>query len=103
MKKPNSIKLSPYIITWVEVRPFYGIIPIKDLKKMKIAHGIEKNRGYAPFPNKEKALEWIEKTSQIKLSKSYQVRMFSDKQFSMAKMYRLIPFTKKQWEDVYYL
>lgn len=54
------------------------------------------------FANKQKALEWLAAFNKS-LDKSYTVRLFTDKQFGMAKQsdgYR-IPYTRKQWAETY--
>lgn len=56
------------------------------------------------FASKERALEFINNFNK-KLSKRYMVRLFTDKQFGMAKQENgyAIPYTKKQLEEVYYI
>lgn len=100
------INISSYRITWVEVRPATGH---KVTKRDQRAFGgifylsIERNGyGYAHFATKERALAWL--TRERKLSKHYEARLFSDKQFGMRKAPSYeVPFTKQQLNDVYYL
>lgn len=56
------------------------------------------------FPSKERAMEFINNFNK-KLSKRYMVRLFTDKQFGIAKAENgyAIPYTKKQLDEVYYV
>jgi hypothetical protein len=105
----TTANLSAYNIYWAEFTPCTG----KYITKSDIA-AIE---GYASrytgryntnhrkhFANKERALEFINNFNK-KLSKRYMVRLFTDKQFGMAKQENgyAIPYTKKQLEEVYYI
>lgn len=56
------------------------------------------------FPSKEKAIDFLT-TFNKKLNKRYKVRLFTDRQFGMAKESEgyAIPYTKKQQEEVYYV
>ena len=88
---------------WVEVRPRAGRkVTRKDAKQLGV---ITHNNGYGYtfFANKERALAWLAQPH--KLSKGYEARLFTDKQFGMAKPADdyAIPFTKKQFNEVYYL
>ena len=105
----NQTSLSPYKIYWAEFTPVTGkFITKKDIAAI---------RGYCNryvgryntyyrqhFPSKEKAVEFITNFNK-KLSKRYMVRLFTDKQFGMAKQENgyAIPYTKKQLREVYYV
>ena len=56
------------------------------------------------FPSKEKAISFLT-TFDKKLDKRYMVRLFTDRQFGMAKQEEdyAIPYTKKQMKEVYYV
>ena len=53
------------------------------------------------FPNKEKALAWLEAFDASKLDKPYTCYLFTDKQLAMTKFEDgyAIPYTKKQREN----
>lgn len=104
MKAQLINTFSPYKITWIEIRPMTGRTVIAaDAKKMRIVCVHRNGFGYAHFHNEESALEWLR--TEHKLSKRYEVRLFTDKQFGMAKEETgyAIPFTKKQFNEVYYI
>ena len=105
----NAANLSAYKIYWAEFTPVTGkYITKKDIATIQ---------GYADryigryntnyrkhFASKERALEFINNFNK-KLSKRYMVRLFTDKQFGMAKQETgyAIPYTKKQLAEVYYI
>ena len=104
----SSITLSPYKIYWAEFTPVTGkYITKKDIAAIQ---GSDRyigryNTNYRkPFASKERALEFINNFDK-KLSKRYMVRLFTDKQFGMAKQENgyAIPYTKKQLAEVYYI
>lgn len=101
--------LSAYKICWAEFTPVTGkYICKKDI--IAIEGHIDRyigshNTNYRKhFASKERALEFINNFNK-KLSKPYMVRLFTDKQFGMAKQETgyAIPYTKKQLEEVYYI
>lgn len=99
-------QLNSYQIYWAELTPNKGIVTIRDRKAFgdMSCLGTEKKH-YKHFANKEKAIDWINGFSK-KLDKQYTVRLFTDKQFSMSETRNgeiIIPFTKKQLEEVYKL
>lgn len=100
-------ELSSYKITWIEVTPVNRkFILKKDLVKISGIYmpiGRKHERFRRPFPNKEKAKEWINNFDK-KLIGKYKVRLFTDRQFKLAKApdYN-IEFTKKQIEETYNL
>lgn len=76
---------NPYKITWIEFRPVKGIVTKADQKKIDSLCGGTKNKAiYRHFPNKEKALQFIETLKVVKLAKQYVCTMFTDQQFGLA-------------------
>lgn len=107
--KAQKYNISPYIVTWVEIKALWGIVPIHDQilfdSSFRFRHFKGLSAVYKHFKNRASALQWIE-TFNKKLVKSYVCRVFSDKQFGMAKVAPhglIIPFTHKQYYDVYYI
>ena len=102
-------QLSPYKVYWAEFTPVTGkFVTKKDVATIQ---------GYSDkyigryniyyrrhFASKEKAIEFITNFNK-KLSKKYMVRLFTDKQFGMAKQENgyVIPYTKKQLKEIYYI
>lgn len=102
-KKPI---LSAYKIYWAEFTPTTGKIVTKhDMKRLDpCAIGFRLTSLRRHFPSKQKALDFLSGFDK-KLDKRYAVRLFSDKQFSLAKESEgyAIPYTKKQLNEVYYV
>ena len=97
--------LSAYVITWAEFFPAYGVVTKHDRRQID---GYSATMGNSPktyrkhFPNKQKAVEFLQSFDK-KLNKAYTVRLFTDRQFGMAKQsegYR-IHYTRKQWAETY--
>ena len=107
--KTSNITYSPYKHFWIEFTPVSGnfilkkdIITIKGYSDRFIGRY---NKFYRiPFASKENALEYIRNFNK-KLSKRYMVRLFTDKQFEMAKREEgfAIHYTKKQLNEVYFV
>lgn len=109
-----SATLNKYTITWIEFRPMIGIATKADCKKMKVGFHMPKQyNGYAYdfFPSKENAdyyMDLLRVNLKVrKLSKKYQVRMFTDAQFGRTDMSKSehgkgypIKFTSKQEKEV---
>lgn len=102
-------QISPYKIYWAEFTPVTGnFITKKDIASIRGYNDRyigRYNKYYRQhFASKERALEFIN-TFNKKLSKRYIVRLFTDKQFGMAKQENgyAIPYTKKQLNEVYYV
>lgn len=102
-------QVSPYQIYWAEFTPVSGkYVTKQDIAKIKgysNKYMGSYNKNYRhPFANKEKAIEFLINFNK-KLSKRYMVRLFTDKQFAMAKQENgyAIPYTKKQLNEVYYI
>ena len=106
MKRMRDITLSPYKIYWVELVPSKGIVTKHDRRLFGdvLLRGTEKKH-YKHFMNKQRALDWLANFDATRLGKSYACRLFTDKQFGMAKAENnfAIPFTRKQLKEVYYL
>ena len=105
----NAANLSAYKIYWAEFTPVTGkfvtkkdIIAIEGFNNGYIGRYNKSHRRH--FASKERALEFINNFNK-KLSKRYMVRLFTDKQFGMAKQETgyAIPYTKKQLAEVYYI
>ena len=104
----KEIHLSPYKIYWAEFTPVKGRYVTKHDNKAISGSSLylfprSKNvRRW--FGSKERALEFIN-TFNKKLDKQYMVRLFTDKQFGMAKQETgyAIPYTKKQLAECYYI
>ena len=98
---------SSYKIYWAEFTPMTGKVVTKHDRKQFgeiLCNYIGAKTYRKHFPNKEAALDYI-KTFDKKLDKKYMVRLFTDKQFSMAKQENgyAIPYTKKQLNETYYI
>lgn len=97
-------KFSAYVITWAEFFPAYGVVTKHDRKQIDgyTATGKSPKTYRKHFANKQKAVEWLNSFNK-RLDKSYTVRLFTDRQFGLAKQedgYR-IPYTRKQWAETY--
>lgn len=97
---------SSYQVYWAELTPSKGIVTKHDRNAFGdvVLIGI-KRKYHKPFLNKDCAMRWIENFKK-KLDKKYTVRLFTDKQFSMATRVEgelEIPFTKKNIEEVFTL
>lgn len=111
MKKNELPKLSPYRIWWVIISPISGCVRKSDIVRMGRASSnpfaIHLKRFCVPFPSREKALAFV--TAGHNLSKPYEARLLSDKQFGSIKViYRSmsgdvwdIPFTARQLAEVF--
>ena len=100
----DTMTLSAYRITWVEIRPLSGRKVTKaDSHKMGGVCIRFNGFGYHHFGNKERAIAWLEEQKGKTFSKGYEARIFSDKQFGMtnASDGYAVPFTKKQMAEVY--
>lgn len=99
MQKPL---LSKYIITWIEIVPVSGIVTkhdrriFGDLSLMGTDYQYFKH-----FPSRDKALEWLDSFNK-KLDKQYRCRLFTDAQYSRIRN-GIVPFTRKQESEVYYI
>ena len=102
----KSIKLSPYKVYWVELVPNKGIVTKHDRRLFGDTYprGTEK-RHRKHFPSKQEALDYLANFDATRLDKSYTCRLFTDKQFCLAKAEDnfAIPFTTKQRNEVYHL
>jgi len=84
----NSINLNPYKVTWVEFRATKGIVTKHDKRVMHV-QGCTKHRFYKFFGSKQNAVDFLNddltKRDFAKLDKSYECRILTDKQYSLAK------------------
>ena len=91
---------NPYKITWIEFRPVKGIVTKADKKKLDNFCGGLKNKAiFRHFPNKERAMQFIESLKGVKLTKQYICTIFTDQQFGLAKTTNddtIVKFTAKQ-------
>lgn len=104
----NKVFLSPYKIFWVEFRPEYGRATKADCNKIEgwrcTYHIADRHTKcyYKHFASKEKAVDFLQNFNKT-LSKKYECRLFTDKQFGMRRQengYK-VPFTEKQRKNVY--
>ena len=108
--KTIEARFSAYKITWIEFRPVSGKATRKDCDAFAgwrsdlHSADIHTRCYYKHFPSKEKALAYL-KNFDRKLTKRYECRIFTDKQFGMRtpETGYAVPFTAKQFEDVYVL
>lgn len=106
MKNPSKTPaLNPYVLTWAEFFPSNGAVTKHDIKQFDgyINMTVVATKTHRKlFRNKTKAIEYLTSFNK-KLDKSYTVRLFTDKQLSMAKAadgYR-IHYTRKQWQETF--
>lgn len=98
--------LSPYKVYWVELVPSKGIVTKHDRRLFGYTYPRSTEKRHRKhFPSKQDALNWLANFDATRLDKSYSCRLFTDKQFSLAKAENdfAIPFTSKQLKEVYYL
>ena len=96
--------LSAYKITWVEFRPEKGKAAKRDcvaIAGFSIASADKNGCYYRHFGNRERAMAFLQSFNK-KLSKRYECRLFTDKQFGMRAIENgyAVPFTTKQSEEV---
>lgn len=106
-----EMTLSPYKIFWVEFRAQKGRVTKKDAKILLsnvFAWDSYGKNALKHFASKESACEYLEKKAESfkKLSKAYEVRLCTDKQYGMAKCdfknrFVKVPFTQKQESEMY--
>lgn len=96
----KTTTLSPYKITWIEFRAVKGIVTKHDQKVIdKIPfNGKSRKCLYKHFPDKKSAENFLLQFDASKLNKSYECRIFSDKQFGMRSRENgySVPFTTLQ-------
>lgn len=103
----KKITLSPFVFMWAQIRPISGILTIKDLAAMRrvlpcVDRDTADGFGYAHFRNAERARFWIDllRSKGPKLSKMYEVRLFTDYQFGRRAANGAVKFTEKQNKEV---
>lgn|GEM_PF-3457708 len=98
--------ISAYKVIWAELFPSYGVVTKHDRKAFgETLRNYESPKTFRKwFGTKDAALKFINEFDK-KLDKTYTVRLFTDKQFSLAKRENgyAIPYTKKQWNETYEL
>lgn len=104
MKRNKAEELSAYVITWAEIVPTRGkYVPMCDQRHLGVIVPCRREeRVFKHFPNIDKARAWVARVDGGRLSKRYEVRFFTDKQFGMRSRedgYK-VPYTKKQFEKV---
>lgn len=99
--------LSPYRITWIEYRPINGVATRNDTKKLSVIsriRAVDRRTGclYDHFPTRKKALAHLAALKGVKLTRTYECRLFTDKQFGMRRADNgyAVPFTQKQYNEV---
>lgn len=104
----NAKQQNYFTSVWVEVRATKGIVTKKDEKLISnwcVLNHSKKPAIYLNFKDKSTAIKYIENFDK-KLSKRYECRIFRDMQMSKCEVSEkglLIPFTKKQMNEVYYI
>lgn len=110
IKNMNATKeWSAYKLFWIEYRAVKGRVTKADAKvlskngRLASVPVITPDRLYDHFPCREKAEEWVSMIKKEKLVKKYEVRFFTDKQYSLAKKENgyAIPFTSKQEKEMF--
>lgn len=89
--------LSPFQVTWVEIRPVSGIVTKRDANKLGVS--VHRNGyGYRHFQSPAHARFWVQRQFDVSLTQRYEVRFFSDYQFGKADKNNnyQIPFTQMQ-------
>lgn len=111
MRTNELPKLSAYKTWWVIVTPVKGCVRKIDIKRMgghtQVRTPFHEDRFCACFASKDKALNFID--SPHNLSKQYEARLLTDKQFGDIKVTWLpqggqewdIPYTRKQKNEVF--
>lgn len=102
--KAKNLYRSPgrYTIQWIEFRAVKGIVTAHDKKQLLDVPqhpGARQTRVFRWFRTRELCLKFIERVKSMRLDKHYEVRMFTDRQFALARTGSngaVIPFTKKQ-------
>lgn len=103
-------QINRYHIYWIEFRSINGNIPKSDIAKLKNSQfpsdlWVDGNGCvYRHFRSKDAAIDFLKNFSKS-LKRSYEARLFTDKQYSMRvkeNNYEVL-FTKKQYEEVYYI
>lgn len=109
--KTLNLSSNRYRVTWVEFRPESGIATKADIRKLDSfvprygsACDIHTGCHYKWFACKTDAVNFLQNFSK-KLSKRYECRLFTDKQFGdrNEKDGHKVHFTKKQENEVFYI
>lgn len=98
--------LSPYKVSWIEFKAIKGIVTQRDAKVLRkyntFPKGVKFGKTiYEWFADKESAQEYLKTRDFSKLSKKYEARIFTDKQFSMTTCPTYeVKFTSKQEKEM---
>ncbi|MCQ2137859.1 MAG: hypothetical protein MJY60_04055 [Bacteroidales bacterium] len=100
----EAITLNPYQITWIEFIPTTGCVTKHDRKIFGdvLLLGNRTPTYFRHFPCKQAAKSFLGKLEGIALDKHYECRLFTDKQFSLAKnegRRTIINYTQKQLDE----
>lgn len=104
----NAKQQNYFTSVWVEVKATKGIVTKRDEQVILNKHfvgGSKKQSIYINFKDKGKALNFLTAFNKS-LTKRYECRIFTDMQMSKCEVSEkglLIPFTKKQMDEVYYI
>lgn len=104
----NAKQQNYFTSVWVEVKATKGIVTKRDEQVILNQHfvgGSKKESIYINFKDKDAAVHYLS-TFNKPLTKRYECRIFRDMQMSKCEVSEkglLIPFTKKQMNEVYYI
>lgn len=104
----KQLFISAYKVYWAEFTPVKGTFVTKHdnmvISGTRFNLGSFQRNVRKHFVTKDDAIKFI-RTFDKKLDKKYMVRLFTDKQFGMAKEGDgyAIPYTQKQLNEVYYI
>ena len=104
----NAKQQNYFTSVWVEVKAQKGIVTKKDEKKISkwpVLNHSKKPSIYLNFKDKYAAIKYLENFDK-KLSKRYECRIFTDLQMSKSELGlngMIIPFTRTQLKEVYYI
>lgn len=106
--RTNAKQQNYFTSVWVEIKATKGIVTKRDEKIISnwaVLHHSKKPSIYLNFKSRDIAISYL-KNFDKKLSKRYECRIFTDMQMSKCEVSEkglLIPFTKKQMDEVYYI
>ena len=99
----SEIKISPYHVWWINIRPMLGIVTQHDQKVFGASITWPNKKEFNKhFACREDAVDYLVNFAK-KLDKKYACRLFTDKQYSMCQEGEPIPFTSQQLSEVYYI
>lgn len=104
----NAKQQNYFTSVWVEVKATKGIVTKRDeqvILNQRFIRRSKKQSIYINFKDKDAAVHYLS-TFNKPLTKRYECRIFRDMQMSKCEVSEkglLIPFTKKQMNEVYYI